>query len=206
MTLKDLLTESPYNRKILNRFENPKNCGTLTPKTAMPLIIGKSQKKEEGITIALYMLLDSSDGIIADCKFQAIAHPLLIAALDVTCELLLRKNYEQARRISPTLILKQLDDAEVDLALVLSAIEDASIQCENLGLAKTVVTPVKKDASGNITHDWDAMTQSEKIALIEQVIQEDVRPYIQLDEGDIEILELKDQELHIAFQGACTSC
>lgn len=206
MTLKDLLITPLYNKKVIARFENPRNCGILTPKHEMILIVGKSKKNQEGISIALHILVDGSDGIIADCKFQAIAPPLILAAIDCTCELLLRKNYEQARRISPTLILKQLDDPEIDLTLLLSAIEDACLQCEALGLFKTLVTPVMKDSNGNITHDWSAMTQKEKLDLIEQVLQEDIRPYIELDEGGIEITELKDKELHIAYKGACTSC
>ncbi|MCP4265610.1 MAG: NifU family protein, partial [Candidatus Brocadiaceae bacterium] len=37
-------------------------------------------------------------------------------------------------------------------------------------------------------------------------IDKEIRPYIELDAGGIQIHELKDFELFISYEGACTSC
>ncbi len=203
MTLEELLEKPLYNRKVWERFEHPQNRGVLVAKGGMPCVLGNSETK--GIKVVLFALVDETDGIIADAKFQAIAPPLYLAALDVVCDLMLRKNYEQARRISPQLILKSLD-VDCDLKLILNALEELCGACEKQNLPKTVVTPIAKK-EGVITHDWSTLTHKEKLGLIENVIQEDVRPYIEMDEGGIEVLDLlNDRELIISYQGACTSC
>lgn len=207
MTLEDLLVPSPYNKKVIERLEHPRNCGALTQKPSIPLIVATSEKKEEGVVITLYALIDASDGVIADCKFQAIAPPILFAAIDCIAELLVRKNYEQARRITPAMVLKLLDDPEVELNVLFACIEDLCAQCRRLELPTTLTTPLSQNSEGTLSHDWAALTRKEKIALIEQVIQEDIRPYIELDEGGIKVLDLiNDKELSIAYEGACTSC
>lgn len=51
------------------------------------------------------------------------------------------------------------------------------------------------------------LSLKEKIAVIEHVLDEDVRPYIALDAGGVEVLNLlNDHEVIITYQGTCTSC
>ena len=51
------------------------------------------------------------------------------------------------------------------------------------------------------------MPLKKKLALIEEVLDQDIRPYIALDGGGIEILNiLHDKEVVITYQGNCTSC
>ncbi len=54
---------------------------------------------------------------------------------------------------------------------------------------------------------WEELPLKKKIAVIEEVLNQDVRPYIALDAGGVEVLNLlNDKEVVIAYQGACTSC
>ncbi len=54
---------------------------------------------------------------------------------------------------------------------------------------------------------WETLSQNQKIALIEEVIARDIRPYIELDAGGVKVLDLiNDREVMIAYQGSCTSC
>ena len=44
-------------------------------------------------------------------------------------------------------------------------------------------------------------------SVIEEVLDRDIRPYIALDGGGVELLNLlQDKEVIIAYQGTCTSC
>ncbi len=53
----------------------------------------------------------------------------------------------------------------------------------------------------------DQFAHEQKLAVIEKVLDEDVRPYIELDEGGIEVQALiHDKELIIGYTGNCTSC
>ncbi|MBX3020701.1 MAG: NifU family protein [Bdellovibrionales bacterium] len=45
-----------------------------------------------------------------------------------------------------------------------------------------------------------------KLELIEEILDRTIRPGLQADGGDIEVLELADNELRIRYQGACGGC
>src|SRR5690242_523627 len=99
-----------FSKKLIKRIDQPRSAGSFSQKEAagkeMRLAVGAASHKEECISLTLYLLVDESDGIIADAKFKLFGPPALIGALDAACELVLRKNYEQARRFSVELIDK----------------------------------------------------------------------------------------------------
>ncbi|GAB6097900.1 Fe-S cluster assembly protein NifU [Desulfatiferula olefinivorans] len=50
------------------------------------------------------------------------------------------------------------------------------------------------------------MTTMQKIKLIEKVIEEDVRPALQKDHGDMELIDVDGNRVIVKFQGACAGC
>lgn len=48
--------------------------------------------------------------------------------------------------------------------------------------------------------------QRDKLMAISQLLDERVRPYLQGDGGDVFIVGLEGNELHVHYQGACGSC
>ncbi len=44
------------------------------------------------------------------------------------------------------------------------------------------------------------------IELIQQIIEEHVRPYIEMDGGSIEFVRLEDRVAYVRLAGACSSC
>lgn len=43
--------------------------------------------------------------------------------------------------------------------------------------------------------------------VIEEVMKEEIRPYIELDGGGVEVINLlNNREVIIAYEGSCTSC
>src|SRR5215813_10402145 len=48
--------------------------------------------------------------------------------------------------------------------------------------------------------------QQEKLSAIRQLLDEQVRPYLQGDGGDLHVLGLEDNVLKVHYQGACGSC
>lgn len=226
MTQQHFLPSYPwarFSRKLIQRIESPRHVGKYSSEDAkargMRLAVGKEGEVHEGHAFALYLLVDESDGVIADAKFEAFGPTALIGAADVACELLIRKNYDQARRLGADLIDKQIRDkndesafpAEVAvyLNLVLFAIEEAAMQCMDIPLSDIyVVTPVVASYEGNGGYPgWKELTQKQKIALIEEVIASDIRPYIELDAGGVQVVNLiDDRELIITYQGSCTTC
>lgn len=215
---------SCYSKKLAQKIENPRHCGQITAEGAkergMRLVKGLEGQCIDGNAVCLYLLVDESDGVIADAKFQAFGQSALIGAAEAACELLIRKNYDQARRLTAELLDRQVRDKEginafppetfPHVNLVIGAIENATEQCFDIPFAEAYVpTPLDIDSqiSDGPYPGWKELSTEQKIAVIEDVIQKDIRPYIELDAGGIEIVNLvNDRELIIAYQGACTSC
>lgn len=166
--------------------------------------------------VCLYWLVDEADGIIADAKFQAFGPVALIAAAEIASELALRKNYDQASRISADLIDQHLRDQKntpvlppATLNQILSAIDRAVHQCLDIPFAVSYeTTPIEKDfpeIPGGLP-GWDKMPDSQKKELIEEVIEREIRPYIELDAGGVQVVAFQTNEVRISYEGACTSC
>lgn len=48
--------------------------------------------------------------------------------------------------------------------------------------------------------------EQEKLAVIRQMLDDEVRPYLQGDGGDLHVVGLEDNVLTVHYQGACGSC
>ncbi len=223
-----LTTQFPWNRyskKLSGKIDNPRSSGVFTKAESdardVRLVEGTEGRVEDGNCVRLYWLLDKNDGSIVDAKFQVYGQTALIGAAEAACELLIGKNYDQARRITADLIDKQVRDKADEpafpketyphLNLVLGAIEYAADQCTDLPLPDSYVAPPVPMEIGEILPGgypgWSELTLKKKLAVIEEVLDRDIRPYIALDAGGVQVLNLlNDKELVIAYQGSCTSC
>lgn len=213
-----------FSKKIGAKIENPRSVGRFTLEDAlargMRLVVGRGGEIVEGNAVTLYCLVDESDGVFVDVKFQMFGPSSLIAAAESVCEILIGKNYDQIKRVGVELIDKQLRDrpdeiafpqeAATQLNIVMLAVDDAVSVCSDIPLSQGYVSPLPRDFEGKEEGgypDWLKLNEAEKIACIEEVLNTEIRPYVELDQGGIEIQKLVDgRELYISYQGACTSC
>lgn len=211
-----------YSQKIHNRLERPLYCGLFHPEDTkdrgMRLVVARACLPEEAIRLALYWLVDEIDGVIADAKFQAVGPTGLIAVSDASCELALRKNYDQVSRFSAELMERHLLEGRRGafkewapfFNLVMEAIDLAVEQCQGIPFTSTYeATPLEEDL-GEIPGGlpgWEEWPYEKKMAILEEVVDREIRPYIELDAGGVKILKLEaNGEVKIAYEGACTSC
>lgn len=213
-----LLYWENFSKKIQSKIDSLHSVGFFTVAYAeskqMRLVTGR-----EG-DLCFYWLVDEADGIIADAKFQAKGPIALIVAAEIACELVLRKNYDQASRISADILDRHVRDKKdipafpkecfVQLNQVLMAIDKAVHQCIDIPYAasydQTPIEGLDLEAGGGVPN-WEALSLSSKLQVIEEVIDKEIRPYIELDAGGIQLVDLKDTgELRISYQGACTTC
>lgn len=214
-----------YSKKLANKIENYRSAGSFTFQEAeerkMRLAIGEEGEIDEGNWIRFYWLVDKEDGKIVDVRFQVYGQSALLGAAEAASDLLVGKNYDQAKRITADLIDKQLRDKETDAAfpqetfphlnLVLAAIENASDTCTDLPLPDLYVAPPVPTHIGEVIEGgypgWKELPLKKKLAVIEEVLDRDIRPYIALDAGGVEVINLlEDREVVITYQGNCTSC
>lgn len=213
-----------YSRKLRDRLDRPRYVGYFLSASAqergMRLVRGQVGEKQDAIQFCLYWLVDESDGVIADVKFQAIGPTGLIAALEAASELVLRKNYDQASRLSAELIDRHLRDRPDQPAFpdasasflnqVLEAIDRAVQQCLDIPYAVVHdMTPIEEEGeetSGGIA-EWEAFSEEKQLKCIEEVIEKEIRPYIELDAGGVKVLGLRNKrEVRISYEGSCTTC
>ncbi len=207
-----------FSKKLREKIDRLRYVGYFTPKLAeekqMRYVTGREGK------LCLYWLVDESDGVIADAKFQAFGPIGLIAAAEVASELVLRKNYDQVSRLSADLIDQHVRDRkdtpafprECDpyLNQVLSAIDRAIQQCLDIPFAATYdTTPIENDFGeipGGIP-GWETLPKEHKLKIIEEVVDKEIRPYIELDAGGVKVVSfLEEKEVVISYEGSCTTC
>lgn len=227
MSLQQLIYPFPwavYGQKLTRKICRPCFAGYFDESEAkerkLRLAVGKAGLLEDGNFITLYWLLDPQDGVIIDCRFQVFGQSALIGGAEIACEILSGKNYDQAKRLSADLLEQQVQEkgkkrgfppeTYPHLNLVLEAIDHAAMQCTDIPFALNYVAPpkpLKEHEGGDGYPGWESLEEGQKIAVIEEVLNSEVRPYIAMDAGGIEVLELtSDFQLKIAYQGNCTSC
>ncbi len=212
-----------YSKKMASRIERPLFAGTLTREDAnlrhLLYIEGIEGFVEEGNAVQFYWLIREHDGVIEEARFQAFGHSALIAAADVAAELSIGKNYDQAKRLSAEVIDRHLRDRKDvpafpgdtlgHINLTLEALDNAALRCADLPLPHDYVTPLPDNITtgGAPYPGWEGLTTSQKIAVITEVVNREVQPYVEMDAGGVEVLDLlHDREVIIGYKGSCSSC
>ncbi|RUR73886.1 Fe-S cluster assembly protein NifU [Chlorogloeopsis fritschii PCC 9212] len=68
------------------------------------------------------------------------------------------------------------------------------------------VTPVSASPNTNGQTSVNKLTSVQKIALIQRVLDEEVRPVLIADGGDVELYDVEGDRVKVILQGACGSC
>jgi NifU-like protein len=199
-----------YSKKLREKILKPRAAGILKDgKEEMRVVVG-----EELPFIRITLLVDEADGQIADAKFQVYGESILVGIGEVVSELVLRKNYHQAGRITADLIEGALkssiaEDAFSYINIVLGALDNALEKCKDIPLpAGYVETPVDLSNLGNGEYPaWEGLTDPQRLAIISEVIALDIRPYVELDEGGVEVKMMEGETtVVIGYEGSCTTC
>src|SRR4029079_3309253 len=94
--------------------------------------------------------------------------------------------------------------------LVLGAIEMAAESCSDLPISTSYTAPPvpmgENEGPSEGYPGWIDLPLKKKIAVIEEVLDNDVRPYIALDAGGVHVVNLiDDKEVIVSYSGSCTS-
>jgi NifU-like protein len=214
-----------YSKKLAVRIDTPCSCGIFTKEEAeersLLFASNAAGELEEGNCVRFYWLVDPADGVIIDARFQAFGNSALIGAAEVACELVIGKNYDQARRMSAELFLQHVydkitgysfpEEAFGFINMCLEAFDKSAEDCSGLPLRESYVAPPISMHDIEILEGgypgWKELSLPQKLAVIEEVIAKEVRPYIEMDAGGIEVINLlRDHEVLIAYHGSCTTC
>ncbi len=226
MTLQDLVRPFPwtnYSKKLSQKIMLKRSAGAFTEDEArdMRLVETRAGSLEDGNAVHFYCLVDPSDGVIVDVKYQLFGQSALIGAAELVSEAVVGKNYQQALRINALALDKQLRDHEHEpafpeetqghLELVLEAIHELASLCSDIPLSESYIAPpIPTGMDPGEAYEypgWEDLSAVKQVTIIEGVVADEIRPYIMMDGGDIEILNvLAHKEVMISYKGNCSSC
>lgn len=94
-----------YSKVVLDRFQNPRNAGTLKGANA----VGQVGNATCGNIMKIYLKINDSK-IIEDAKFKTFGCCAAIASTDIACDLIKGKSIEDALKISNKDVLNLLGE------------------------------------------------------------------------------------------------
>lgn len=211
-----------YSQRFIHSILHPQNIGFFHDNThshqEMRVVTGSSGDILEGNRVLFSWIVNSTNGVIVDAKFQAYGETALIGASDIACDLILHKNYARAKNLNVDLIkdllyetqepLPKLNELTLYLNLIVDAIEVASTKCLDIPLVEFSSPSLElEEMEGEEHPDWPHLSFNERFTLIQELIREEIQPYIALDGGAIELLAFNnDRDVVIAYHGACATC
>ena len=73
------------------------------------------------------------------------------------------------------------------------------------GDIQLIIDRVRKDID-SFKPSFAKMTTVEKIKLLEETINREIRPLLQKDGGDIELIDVRENTVYVALRGMCANC
>lgn len=181
---------------------------------ASDLFLATATSKMHGITFSI--LVHKEDGTIFDAKYLASAPPFAIGICEILAENFLRKTYAQIANISADYIQKLIfDKAEQPLLSTTDSILNTCIdlidelvkQCAGIPVETNYLeSPVEETLEARCIEDFFERSDQEKRAILDEVIEKQVQPYVSLDKGSVSITKLEGSVIQIRYEGSCTTC
>ena len=176
-------------------------------------------------SLKVYLMIDPDCDKILETRFFTYGGPVFTALADTFCKKIQMVTVDEACAITAESLELELRDTPDAPAIAENAPEIKQMNTlikriletypEKKGTAILVREKMERikyrtqTAEGRAEADaeWNAMTKVQKIEKIEAWLHQTVRGTLQGDGGDLEILDLTDDNrLKIRYQGACAGC
>lgn len=195
------------------RLANLRYLGSYTAEEAAALG-GRLVETEHGAEnatdrIELWLVIDD-EGWIRALRYRSLASGLHLLAFDLMAELCIGISVDQAARITPAHVQERLrlvyDLEQVSLPWYPSAPFAVLVKVANRWKGVEAEIQAELPVGERPGADWDQIGLFEKVRRIEAVLDEQVRPMLASDGGGMDLIDLRDRELHVEYRGACGSC
>ena len=214
---------STLSQKVQDIAKSPKYRGAIFQIEADEKGLALVDVKEASLKV--YLMIDPDCDKILETRFFTYGGPIFTALADTFCKKIQMATIDDACKITAESIEEGLRDIPEVRAIPADAAEIAQM---NKLIAKVLEEYPEKKATAIIVREkmerikyrtqtaegraeadteWNALTKVQKIEKIEEWLHKSVRGTLQGDGGDLEILDLtEDNHLKIRFQGACAGC
>lgn len=211
------LDEVPFGPVAQGRLRDLQRVGSLNQVDAnardarlLSTSHGASSGKDH---IDLSALLDSS-GALLDVKYRTLGTGWDLLCCDIMAELCIGKGPDLFEHLSGADVvawLRKQGEAAEDIPAALEE-RNFPVLVKLAVLARGgVPEPVASVAAASPQRtaaqlDWDEVGLFEKVRRVEEVLDGQVRPMLASDGGGIELVDLRDKDLMVHYNGACGSC
>ena len=176
-------------------------------------------------SLKVYLMIDPECNKILETRFFTYGGPIFTALADTFCKKIQMATIDEACAITAESLELELRDTPDVRAIAENAPE---IKQMNTLIKRILETYPEKKATAILVREkmerikyrtqtaegraeadaeWNALAKHEKIEKIEAWLHQSVRGMLQGDGGDVEILDLtEDNRLKIRYQGACAGC
>ena len=211
------------SQKVQEAAKAPKYRGAIFQIEADEKGLALVDVKESSLKV--YLMIDPDCDKILETRFFTYGGPIFTALADTFCKKIQMVTVDEACAITAESIELELRDTPDVRAIPENAPEIKQMNTlikriletypEKKGTAILVREKMERikyrtqTAEGRAEADaeWNALAKHEKIEKIEAWLHQSVRGMLQGDGGDVEILDLtEDNRLKIRYQGACAGC
>jgi NifU-like protein len=217
--------ERKFSRKIESLAASPRHRGAFFTEdaTAKDLALVTAKYKD----IKVYWLVDPQSDLIYDAKFFSYGGPVSMAMGEILCSLVRGMKLETACETTIEEIenllrdepgtpatLQPAETAFANLPMLLDTARETYPSAKALALASlqlkqaTSVDPRRGyESASEADAAWLAKPKQEQLDQIELVLNNDIRPGLNMDGGDLQVLDLEEgKKLSVRYEGACGSC
>lgn len=211
------------SQKVQEAAKAPKYRGAIFQIEADEKGLALVDVKESSLKV--YLMIDPECDKILETRFFTYGGPIFTALADTFCKKIQMVTVDEACAITAESLELELRDTPDVRAIPEKAPEIKQMNTlikriletypEKKGTAILVREKMERikyrtqTAEGRAEADaeWNALAKHEKIEKIEAWLHQSVRGMLQGDGGDVEILDLtEDNRLKIRYQGACAGC
>jgi NifU-like protein len=222
--------ERKHSRKIESLAANPRHRGAFFTEdaTAKDLALVTAKYKD----IKVYWLVDPQTDLIYDAKFFSYGGPVSMAMGEILCTLVRGMKFDTACDTSVEEIDNLLRDeagvpataqapevAFANLPMLLETARETYPSSKALALASLQLRQQQAANPGSgprrstyetlteADNAWLAKPKEKQLEEIELLLNSDIRPGLNMDGGDLQVLDLEDgRKLSVRYEGACGSC
>lgn len=185
------------------------------------VITSEAGSFSSGAMLRFHWLVDLDDGVITDTCYQCFGPTILIAALETVSEMILSKAYDRVQGLNFEEIEKKLRDrpetpslpmeAEAFVNLILEALDKAAASAGDIAIAHPAAPSPSSESmemgAGQYQNNWYELTDKQRLAIVRETIEKEIRPYVELDQGGVEATHIEEQvRVQIVYSGACDGC
>ena len=217
-----------FSRKIESLAANPRHRSAFFTEDATSKDLALVSAKYKDIKV--YWLVDPHSDLIYDAKFFSYGGPVSMAMGEMLCSLVRGMKLDTACDITLEEIESLLRDEPAtaattapadqsfgNLPMLLATAKEAYPSSKALAIASVQLKQAaqdqkitRKSSYENLTEAddaWMKRSKEDQIKDIELVLTNDIRPGLNSDGGDLQIVDLENgSKLTVKYEGACGSC